>query len=112
MPDFLLELLSEEIPARMQAKAQADLARLFTEQLAAAGQAAVDCIHAQSHAFTPLRAARLLERADFGTQGGDPFGFLCHTRLDSFVRLMFRACSGRVKAVESLCGPRLRSSRA
>jgi glycyl-tRNA synthetase beta chain len=37
MPDFLLELLSEEIPARMQAKAEADLARLFAEQLAAAG---------------------------------------------------------------------------
>jgi glycyl-tRNA synthetase beta chain len=37
MADFLLELLSEEIPARMQAKARADLARLFAEQLAAAG---------------------------------------------------------------------------
>jgi glycyl-tRNA synthetase beta chain len=37
MSDFLLELLSEEIPARMQAKAQLDLARLFAEQLAAAG---------------------------------------------------------------------------
>ncbi|HEX8534168.1 MAG TPA: glycine--tRNA ligase subunit beta, partial [Allosphingosinicella sp.] len=37
MADFLLELLSEEIPARMQAKAQADLARLFGEQLATAG---------------------------------------------------------------------------
>jgi glycyl-tRNA synthetase beta chain len=37
MPDFVLELLSEEIPARMQAKAQEDLARLFSEQLASAG---------------------------------------------------------------------------
>ncbi|HEX8442139.1 MAG TPA: glycine--tRNA ligase subunit beta [Allosphingosinicella sp.] len=37
MPDFLLELRSEEIPARMQAKAEADLARLFAEQLGAAG---------------------------------------------------------------------------
>ena len=37
MTDFLLELLCEEIPARMQAKACDDLARLFTEQLAAAG---------------------------------------------------------------------------
>ncbi|WP_323800737.1 glycine--tRNA ligase subunit beta [Parasphingorhabdus sp.] len=37
MTDFLLELLSEEIPARMQAKARVDLERLFTEQLAAAG---------------------------------------------------------------------------
>ena len=40
MPDFLLELLSEEIPARMQAKAQQDLARLFSEQLSTAGLAA------------------------------------------------------------------------
>ncbi|HEY0446784.1 MAG TPA: glycine--tRNA ligase subunit beta [Allosphingosinicella sp.] len=37
MPDFLLELLSEEIPARMQAKAREDLARLFAEQIGAAG---------------------------------------------------------------------------
>jgi glycyl-tRNA synthetase beta chain len=37
MPDFLLELRSEEIPARMQAKAEADLARLFAEQIGAAG---------------------------------------------------------------------------
>ena len=31
MADFLLELLSEEIPARMQARARNDLARLFAE---------------------------------------------------------------------------------
>ncbi|PXW79443.1 glycyl-tRNA synthetase beta chain [Blastomonas natatoria] len=37
MTDFLLELLSEEIPARMQAKARADLEKLFADQLAAAG---------------------------------------------------------------------------
>src|SRR5688572_29698038 len=37
MPDFLLELLSEEIPARMQAKASADLARLFAEHIGGAG---------------------------------------------------------------------------
>jgi glycyl-tRNA synthetase beta chain len=37
MTDFLLELLSEEIPARMQDKARADLARLFGEELAKSG---------------------------------------------------------------------------
>src|SRR3954449_634368 len=37
MTDFLLELLSEEIPARMQAKARNDLARLFAECASAAG---------------------------------------------------------------------------
>jgi len=35
--DFLLEILSEEIPARMQAKARNDLARLFAEAMADAG---------------------------------------------------------------------------
>ena len=35
--DFLLELLSEEIPARMQARGRNDLARMFAEALAAAG---------------------------------------------------------------------------
>ena len=39
MADFLLELLSEEIPARMQAKARNDLARLFAECTSAAGLA-------------------------------------------------------------------------
>ena len=37
MADFLLELLSEEIPARMQAKARNDLARLFAEYTGEAG---------------------------------------------------------------------------
>ncbi len=42
MADFLLELLSEEIPARMQAKARADLERLFVAQLNDAGLKASD----------------------------------------------------------------------
>ena len=37
MPDLLLELLSEEIPARMQARAADDLRRLVTDALAEAG---------------------------------------------------------------------------
>jgi len=37
MTDFLLELRCEEIPARMQAGARADLERLFRERLSAAG---------------------------------------------------------------------------
>jgi glycyl-tRNA synthetase beta chain len=37
MPDFLLELFSEEIPARMQARAAEDLRRLITDALVAAG---------------------------------------------------------------------------
>jgi glycyl-tRNA synthetase beta chain len=37
MADFLLELLSEEIPARMQARARNELARLFAECISEAG---------------------------------------------------------------------------
>ena len=40
MTDFLLELRSEEIPARMQDKAREDLARLFAAELGKAGIAA------------------------------------------------------------------------
>lgn len=42
MTDFLLELRSEEIPARMQAGARADLEKLFRKQLNAAGLKAGD----------------------------------------------------------------------
>ncbi len=65
MADFLLELLSEEIPARMQDKARADLARLFEEQLAEAGLKA-EAIETYA---TPRRLAliaRGLARADRG----------------------------------------------
>ncbi|MBI2713964.1 MAG: glycine--tRNA ligase subunit beta [Rhizobiales bacterium] len=37
MPDLLLEFLSEEIPARMQAKAADDLRKIVTDRLVAAG---------------------------------------------------------------------------
>src|SRR4249920_2168632 len=39
MPDLLLEFLSEEIPARMQARAAEDLRKLVTDQLVDAGLA-------------------------------------------------------------------------
>ncbi len=39
MTDFLLELRSQEIPARMQAGARADLEKLFRKEMAAAGVA-------------------------------------------------------------------------
>jgi glycyl-tRNA synthetase beta chain len=44
MTDFLLELRSEEIPARMQDKAREDLARLFTAELDKAGLAAAEIV--------------------------------------------------------------------
>ncbi|MGZ8997525.1 MAG: glycine--tRNA ligase subunit beta, partial [Allosphingosinicella sp.] len=42
MADFLLELLSEEIPARMQSKAASELERLFRERATEAGLSPVD----------------------------------------------------------------------
>src|SRR5437762_11252732 len=39
MPDLLLEFFSEEIPARMQARAAEDLKKLVTDKLVAAGLA-------------------------------------------------------------------------
>ncbi len=53
MAELLLELLSEEIPARMQARAAADLKRLVGERLKGAGLAYKD-----AHAYvTPRRLA-------------------------------------------------------
>jgi glycyl-tRNA synthetase beta chain len=53
MPDLLFELLTEEIPARMQGQAAADLQRLAGAKLAAAGLA---CASIKSY-VTPRRLA-------------------------------------------------------
>ena len=45
MPDLLLELFSEEIPARMQARAADDLARLAGEALAALAPSRIQTFH-------------------------------------------------------------------
>ncbi|PVX29583.1 glycine--tRNA ligase subunit beta [Sphingomonas pokkalii] len=57
MTDFLLELRSEEIPARMQEKAREDLARLFAAELDKAGLKAAEVV---SYA-TPRRLALILK---------------------------------------------------
>ncbi|WP_343116837.1 glycine--tRNA ligase subunit beta [Ostreiculturibacter nitratireducens] len=57
MPDLLIELFSEEIPARMQARAREDLRRLVTDGLVAAG-----LTYAHAKAFsTPRRLALAIE---------------------------------------------------
>ncbi|MFN4159712.1 MAG: glycine--tRNA ligase subunit beta [Gemmobacter sp.] len=57
MPDLLLELFSEEIPARMQARARDDLKRLVTEGLVQAG-----LTYASAGAFsTPRRLTLAIE---------------------------------------------------
>ena len=45
MPEFFLELFSEEIPARMQAKAADDLARLFADALSVLKPTAVESFY-------------------------------------------------------------------
>jgi len=62
--DFLLELLSEEIPARMQEKASADLQRLFEAEIAKAGLAA----HAIETYATPRRLALIARGLPDATQ--------------------------------------------
>src|SRR5918999_2565484 len=57
MSEFLLELFSEEVPARMQARAAEDLKRLVTEGLKAQGLAVGE---AQAFA-TPRRLALVVE---------------------------------------------------
>ena len=64
MTDFLLELLSEEIPARMQDKARDDLARLFSAELDKAGLKAADLI---TYA-TPRRLALIAKGLPLETQ--------------------------------------------
>jgi glycyl-tRNA synthetase beta chain len=57
MPDLLIELLSEEIPARMQARAREDLRRMVTEGLVEAG-----LTYASAGAFaTPRRLVLSVE---------------------------------------------------
>jgi len=58
MPDFLLELFSEEIPARMQARAAEDLRKLVTEALVGAG-----LLYEGAKAFVTPRGSRLRSRA-------------------------------------------------
>ena len=54
MPDLLLELFSEEIPARMQARAAEDLRKMVTDRLVDAG-----LVYEGAAAFvTPRRLAQ------------------------------------------------------
>src|SRR3546814_2182399 len=64
MADFLLELLAEEIPARMQAKASDDLARMFTEKLAEAGLKAASL----TSYVTPRRLALIIQGLPLQTE--------------------------------------------
>lgn len=62
--DFLLELRCEEIPARMQARASEDLARMFTEKLTEAGLKAARL----TSYVTPRRLALIAHDLPLATQ--------------------------------------------
>ncbi|WP_203309699.1 glycine--tRNA ligase subunit beta [Sphingomonas beigongshangi] len=64
MTDFLLELRSEEIPARMQDKAREDLARLFAAEIAKAGLVAAGTV---TYA-TPRRLALIARGLPLATE--------------------------------------------
>lgn len=68
MADFLLELLSEEIPARMQGKARADLERLFAAELEKAGLKAADIITYSTPRRLALIARELPEETSKGSE--------------------------------------------
>jgi len=73
MPELFLELFSEEIPARMQARAAEDLARLFVEALASLSPRDVRTFHGPRRvALTAMVASeveanRTTERAQLFT---------------------------------------------
>ena len=79
MPQLLIELFSEEIPARMQAGAARDLERMAAERLKAAGLAYEDVTVAYL-GFTQQLAAYV--------QGAGGVQFASHCR---FALLFFRA---------------------
>jgi glycyl-tRNA synthetase beta chain len=84
MPDILIELFSEEIPARMQARAREDLKKLVTEGLVQAGlhyasagafstprrlTLAIEGLSAESHATREERKGPRTDAPDAALQG-------------------------------------------
>ena len=104
MAEFLLEILSEEIPARMQARAAADLKRLVTDKLKAAR---LDFDRAEAF-VTPRRLALVVDglpirqpditEARKGPRVGAPDraiqGFLKSAGLDSLDQCEIREVKG------------------
>ena len=72
MAELLLEFFSEEIPARMQARAAADLKRLVSDGLTAKSLAFADARAFGSDSLS--LAFEILERARVGTCPGIDFG--------------------------------------
>ena len=69
MPELLLELFSEEIPARMQARAAADLARLLTEAVAALSPTNVQTFHGPRRIALAASLAAMIPAANIVERG-------------------------------------------
>ncbi|TPG22391.1 glycine--tRNA ligase subunit beta [Sphingomonas koreensis] len=87
MTDFLLELRSEEIPARMQAKAREDLARLFAIELDKAGlKAAAFVTYATPRRLALIARDLPLETAALSEETKGPRTSAPPQALDGFLR--------------------------
>jgi glycyl-tRNA synthetase beta chain len=87
MTDFLLELLSEEIPARMQAKARADLERLFAEEIAKSGlKAGAIETHATPRRLVLIARGLPAETAAISEELKGPRAFAPPQALEGFLR--------------------------
>ncbi|MEG3082902.1 glycine--tRNA ligase subunit beta [Sphingomonas sp. PB2P12] len=87
MTDFLLELRSEEIPARMQSKAREDLAKLFTAELAKAGIATSDIVtYATPRRLTLIARDLPLETAAVSEETKGPKTSAPPQALEGFLR--------------------------
>ena len=87
MTDFLLELRSEEIPARMQARAREDLSKLFTAELAKAGIATSDIVtYATPRRLTLIARDLPLETAAVSEETKGPKTSAPPQALEGFLR--------------------------
>ncbi|MGU3392151.1 glycine--tRNA ligase subunit beta [Sphingomonas sp. M1A8_2b] len=87
MTDFLLELRSEEIPARMQSKARDDLAKLFTAELAKAGIVTSDIVtYATPRRLTLIARDLPLETAAVSEETKGPKTSAPPQALEGFLR--------------------------
>src|SRR6266576_3143115 len=72
MPDLLLELYSEEIPARMQERAAEDLKKLVTDRLVDAG-----LVYEGAKAFATAERRAWLDRGGEDPEGPEEGRLLC-----------------------------------
>ena len=87
MTDFLLELRSEEIPARMQDRAREDLAKLFTAEIAKSGLTASEIVtYATPRRLTLIARGLPVETAAVSEETKGPKASAPPQALEGFLR--------------------------